>query len=331
MLAAIFVLSLTAAPGRSTQRVGAVAARTAVHLVSTSGETGAGLGAYEWNNAAWTPNPAAYQPTLARLRGLGVSTLFVDITEAVSLTLRHSEQLSSFLSEFRGLVTEADADGLKVDAVGGDPSWSKHPSGAQDLLAAVARVTAELPVGALDGVQFDVEPWGLAGWRQHATVRAVDWLRFVQTMVNDWQQDGLVGSLGFTVPYWFDGDNGGVPRVTFDGIEGYPFQLSLALLAPLADTVLNVMAYRDTTSGPNGSNALFNANLQLAVAAGSHTSLLLGQETGKAKPTSITFYGKGCAAFQTAVNQIGTAFGEDQNYSGIPVDDVESLLALCPE
>ena len=330
MVVASVVLGLTAGPANATQRLGAVATPTAAHVVSTLSETGAELGAYEWSTATWALNPSAYLPTLARLCALGVGTLFVDITEAVSLTMRHSTQLTSFLSEFSRLVAEADADGFRVDAVGGDPSWSKHPKGAQDLLAAVALVTAHLPGGALDGVQFDVEPWSLPGWRQHATARAVDWLRFVQTMVTTWQHDGLSGSLGFTVPYWFNGDTGGVPQVTFDGAKGYPFQLSLALLAPLAHTALNVMAYRSTTAGPNGSEALFKANMQLAVAAGSHTSLLLGQETGHVNPASITFYGKGCAAFQTAVNQIESAFGEDVNYAGTPVDDVESLLALCP-
>ena len=331
MVAVSCMLTLTATPARATEGVAGVATRSAARLVSTFGETGGELGAYEWNTTTWAPSPSAYLPTLARLRALGVNTLFVDITEAVSLTKRNSSQLTSFLSDFAQFVSQADADGFRVDAVGGDPSWStRSPKGAAELLAAVARVTAQLPAGALDGVQFDVEPWGLAGWRRHATTRALDWLRFVQTMVNDWQHEGLSGSLGFTVPYWFNGDNGGVPKVTFDGAKGYPFQLSLALLAPLPDTVLNVMAYRNTTTGPNGSEALFNANLQLAVAAGSRTSLLLGQETGHVNPASITFDGTGCAAFQTAVNQIGTAFGGDANYSGIPVDDVESLLALCP-
>ena len=168
-----------------------------------------------------------------------MNTLFVDITEAVSLTQHRSEQLPGFLSGFAELFSEADAEGLGVDAVGGDPSWAtRSPQGAQDLLAAVARVTAQLPAGAIDGVQFDVEPWGLAGWRHHATARAVDWLRFVQTMVTDWQHDGLSGSLVFTVPYWFNGDNGGVPQVNFAGARGYPFQLSLALLTPLANRMV---------------------------------------------------------------------------------------------
>src|ERR1700688_1913619 len=224
MVAMSCMLTLTATPARATEGVAGVATRSAARLVSTFGETGGELGAYEWNTTTWAPSPSAYLPTLARLRALGVNTLFVDITEAVSLTKRNSSQLTSFLSDFAQFVSQADADGFRVDAVGGDPSWStRSPKGAAELLAAVARVTAQLPAGALDGVQFDVEPWGLAGWRRHATTRALDWLRLVQTMGNDWQHEGVSGSLGFTVPYWFNGDNGGVPQVTFAGARGYPF------------------------------------------------------------------------------------------------------------
>jgi hypothetical protein len=158
----------------------------------------------------------------------------------------------------------------------------------------------------------------------------LDWVQFVGRTVTAWQQDKLSGSLGFTVPYWFNGATNNVPRVTFDGSTGYPFQLSLGLLAPLPQTVLNVMAYRNTPAGSNGSEALFQSNLQPLVAAKSETQLLLGQETGNFQPPSITFYGLGCPAFQSAAAQIGTTFGDDPNYAGIAINDVETYLALCP-
>ncbi len=288
------------------------------------------FGAYEWNTSTWWPNASAYGPTLVRLKALGVNTLYVDITEAVTLTQDGSSQLGSFLSDFSNLVTEANADGLHVVAVGGDAQWATtSPGGPAELLAAVARVTAALPAGALAGVQFDVEPWAIKALRHHAATYALDWVQFVHTTVSAWRSDGLIGSLGFTVPFWFNGDYASVPQITFGGVTGYPFQLALGLVASLPQTNFNVMAYRNTTSGSNGSEALFNANL-LLVAAGSNTTLLLGQETGRSKPASITFYRKGCADFDNAVSQIGTTFGANAHYGGIPVDDVETLLALCP-
>jgi hypothetical protein len=323
-------VTLTSASADATQSTSRQIPPAAVHLTSGLGRAAPEFGAYEWHTSTWWPDASAYLPTLTRLRALGVNTLYVDITQAVSLTRSHSSQLAPFLADFARLVTEANSNGFHVNAVGGDPSWSKRPKGVTQLLAAVARVTASLPAGAISGVQFDVEPWGLPGWRRHAAARALDWLRFVQRTVSTWQQDGLAGTLGFTVPYWFNGGNGGVPAVTFAGARGYPFQLALGLLAPLPATALNVMAYRNTTGGPNGSEALFSANLQLVVASGSNTALLLGQETGPVKPPSITFSGLGCGAFQTAVGHIETTFGTAANFSGIPVDDVETLLALCP-
>ena len=292
---------------------------------------GAELGAYEWDDTTWWPTPSAYEGTLTTLKALGVTTLYVDITEAVSLTRAHASALALFLSDLATLVEEADSDGFTVDAVGGDPAWAtRDRSGPAQLLSAVASVVSGLPASALDGVQFDVEPWALPGWRRHRAAYAVDWLRFLQTTVTQWTSDGLTGRLGFTVPYWFDGDTGGVPRVSFGATTGYPFPLALGILAPLDHTVLNVMAYRNATAGPNGSEALFRGNVDAVEAVGSRTMLLAGQETGNVAPPEITFYGTGCARFEEAATQMADAFDGDAPYQGIAVDDVESLEALCP-
>ena len=185
------------------------------------------------------------------------------------------------------------------------------------------------PGTALHGVQFDVEPWGLRGWPSHRGAFAGDWVRFVRSTVATWQRLRLPGRLGFTAPYWFDGVTGGVPKVTVHGVTGFRFQLALAALAPLPSTVLDVMAYRNATSGPNGSIALFAGNLNAAAAAGSQTELLFGQETGASSPASTTFLGTSCGAFTTAADEIGATFAAAASSQGIAVDDVESLEALC--
>jgi hypothetical protein len=294
-------------------------------------DPGSELGAYEWDSSTWWPDPSAYASTLAQLQALGVNTLYVDITKAVTMIQHHSAKLQPFLSDFASLVQEADMEGFRVDALGGDSTWATTSlTGPKELLSAVSQITALLPTGALDGVQFDVEPWSLAGWRTHAAARALDWLTFIQRVVATWRSDGMKGRLGFTVPYWFDGSNGNVPKVTFDGSKGYPFQLALPLLAPLDDTVLNVMAYRNFTAGSNGSIALFESNMAAVVAEGSSTSLLLGQETGNVQPADVTFYGLGCETFETAASQLHVRFGSEPNYAGDAIDDVETMLALCP-
>lgn len=121
-------------------------------------ETGNERGVYEWDDTAWWPNPSAYSDTLAELSALGVTTLYVDITEAVTLTRAHSTELGGFEADFAQLVEEADADGLRVDAVGGATSWATtNRAGPAQLLSVVAQITTAYPEATLDGVQFDVE------------------------------------------------------------------------------------------------------------------------------------------------------------------------------
>ncbi len=298
---------------------------------AVGGTTGQERGAYEWHDATWWPHPSAYVDTLTRLKSLGVTTLYVDITEAVTLARDHSSELVTFEADFGQLVGEADGVGLRVDAVGGDPRWATTDrTGPAQLLDAVAQIVAGSPDAPLDGVQFDVEPWGLKSWSTHRAIYARDWLRFVQSTVSAWRADGIQGRLGFTVPYWFDGDTGGVPRITFDGSTDFPFPLALALVSAVDETVLNVMAYRNSTAGPNGSVALFSGDMTAVLAAGSPTELLAGQETGDVRPPETTFYGMTCADFESAAARIANAFDGDTPYQGIAVDDVESLEALCP-
>jgi hypothetical protein len=324
------VVPLAAAGPALAGPAGAASGRPVARPLS-SPVPGAEEGAYEWDDSTWWPDPSAYAGTLTRLKSLGVNTLYVDITEAVTLIRDHSSELGSFEAAFGQLVTEADADGFSVDAVGGDPAWAtSERNGPAQLLSAVAQIVAATPDAPLDGVQFDVEPWGLKTWSSRRTRLIRDWLTFIETTVSTWRSDGLSGRLGFTVPYWFHGNSRTVPRVTFDGAKNYPFQLALGLLSPLPDTALNVMAYRNSTAGSNGSLALFDGNLAAALAAGSTTELLVGQETGVSAPSDTTFYGLTCADFDTATTQIADTFDGDAPYEGIAVDDVESLEALCP-
>src|SRR3954454_2454636 len=262
---------------------------------------GSERGAYEWHDATWWPDPSAYAGTLATLQRLGGDTLYVDITRGVSLLRQASSALPAYEAAFSALVAAADAIGINVDAVGGDPTWAtSHPGMPGKLLTVVAQLLAANPGTALHGVQFDVEPWGLRDWRFHSAAYARAWVKFVQSTVTTWQRLGLPGRLGFTVPYWFNGVTGGVPKVTVNGVTGFPFQLALSALAALPSTVLDVMAYRNVTSGPNGSIALFAGNLNAASAAGSQTELLVGQETGVSSPASTTFLGTSCDALTTA-------------------------------
>jgi hypothetical protein len=306
-------------------------APTAARATAASTAIAEEEGAYEWDDSSWWPDPSGYADTLVRLQSLGVTTLYVDITEGVTLLQNHSNALARFESAFKQLVAEAGADGMGVDALGADSAWATtQKKGPAQLLSVVSQIEAGASGASLDGVQFDVEPWGLKNWTSHRAAYGLDWVLFIASTVSHWRADGLGGRLGFTVPYWFDGATGGVPLVTVDGSTGYPFQLALSALSPLSDTVLNVMAYRNITAGPNGSLSLFGSNIDAVHSAGSPTKLLAGQETGNVQPAETTFYGMTCASFLAATDQINDAFDDDASYEGIAVDDVESLEALCP-
>ncbi|MGA3216174.1 MAG: hypothetical protein ABSD97_10870 [Acidimicrobiales bacterium] len=292
--------------------------------------TASSLSAYEWVDTSWSKGASAYEPELVVLKELGVTDLFVDITRAVTYEQSHSAALVAYLTTFRRLVAEAAAKGLRVQALMGDLEWATSgPAGINEALAVMTELRGISAGEMAAGFQLDVEPWGLPDWASHEVAYALDYDQMVRQVAAFWKAGNFPGTLGFAVPFWWNGIGGSVPDINpGTGLED-PLTAVLTSLAPVPGSNLNVMAYSARPRAPGGTETMFKSDLATAKSAGSRVTLLLGQDLAPdPAAVSSTFAGSTWHSWTTNVATLRSAFASEPDFGGIAVEDTQALVLL---
>lgn len=284
--------------------------------------------AYEWHDTTWSRSVAAYAPTLTSLRRLGVTDLVVDITRSITYVRSGTRtQLTTYLTTFRRLVAEGRSYGVTVRAVVGDPSWSVTGSNAGLQAVGVMQQLDGLTVGAAPaGLEFDVEPWSRPGWPTKQAAYSSSYVTFVRSIAAAWNRLGIAGSLGFAVPSWFDGQGGAVPKIRVGVTTAYPMTQVLSALASVPSAYLNVMTYRRSVTGVDGTLARFGPVTTSAAASRSGVSLFLGQDVTANPVATTTLAGETLAQMQATFTTLQAAYADQPPFAGLEVNDAEGLL-----
>jgi hypothetical protein len=263
-----------------------VLAATALALPAASSAGGAGLTPVAPNTRAmwvWDDQPAGEIVPWAAERG--VSEIFLHVRPA-ALT-------DGSMTRLREMKQRADANGIRITALGGDPAWTTNHA------AALAWQRTVVATGVFAGVHVDVEPYLLAAWTTNlpATLKSylalLDKLRAASTL-----------PIEADVPFWYG-------QYTVGGKN-------------LADEVLRrvkavtVMSYRDTATGPNSVLAVSADWLRRGAVAGKRVRL--GLETGPlADCTHCTFAEEGATRLGAAMAEVDAATRTSPAFAGIAV------------
>ncbi len=250
---------------------------------------------------AWFREPPEQLVGLAAAQGL--RELYVHVTPTV-LT-------DGDLPRLQALARLAQPAGVRLVALGGDPSWTNRP---QDALAWQA---AAMSTGLFEATHVDVEPQALPGWSKPKQ-RAVLAARFVDLL--DRLQAADPRPLEADVPFWF----GTIASPSGSGT--------------LADDVLarvdavTVMSYRDTAAKmlQVGTDVLVRAD-ELQRRTGRRVPVRLAAETNRLTdcPT-CTFRAKGAGALDAALAAVDAKAVSHPSYAGVAVHDVRGWAALRP-
>jgi hypothetical protein len=197
------------------------------------------------------------------------------------------------MTRLREMKQRADANRIRLTALGGDPAWTT------DHAAALAWQRAAVATGVFAGVHVDVEPYLLSGWTTNlpATLKAylalLDKMRAASTL-----------PLEADVPFWYG-------QYTVGGKN-------------FADEVLRrvkavtVMSYRDTVAGPNSLMAVSADWLRRGAAAGKRVRL--GVETGPLPDcTYCTFAEEGAARLTAELAKVDAETRATPAFGGIAV------------
>lgn len=232
----------------------------------------------------------------------GVRDLYVHVTPTV-LTDGDLPRLTS-------LARLAQQQGLRLIALGGDPTWTTRPA------AAVAWQRTALGTGLFAAAHVDVEPQALPAWSKPA--RRVDLGRQYVEMLRRLQAANPL-PLEADVPFWFDTVRSATTGRT------------------LADDVLDVvdavtvMSYRDTATGilSVGTDVL-QRSARLLATTGRRVPVHLAAETNRLDDcTYCTFFEEGQVALSAALDEVDAQAAADwPTYAGVAVHDQLGWAAL---
>jgi hypothetical protein len=238
------------------------------------------LSSYEWRESSWRTPEARSELVEAALE-LCLDRVYVDLTGAATA---EGDEASSLVSDVVELSALAEAEGIEIGALAGDPWWPS-PQGHVDtdrVLQFVLDLNAHADLIA--GLHLDVEPWGLEEWSDSRESLVMSYLRFVSHVEERRTDVGLDTPIAYLVPYWFDGSNGEAPLVTFAGRSEFPYEHVATILRN--DASLAVMAYRRQALGAGGIVELVSQELERMT-----PPVIIAVETAPIDPPSATFAG----------------------------------------
>ncbi len=198
------------------------------------------------------------------------------------------------------LAVRARAAQIRVDALGGDPSWVPNPAVA---VAWAAEVRAS---GLFGGVHLDIEPWQLPAWDAD---RAATIAQTVAVVTEVRARLGAV-PLELSLPWWL---------YQYAAAGGMP--LDVALMAH-ADSAAVITFFDDI--GQIGS---FGAREQADLASLGKPARL-AVETNDVQPAWLTFAGTSQAVFTQTLDRVDAANAGRPGYLGVGVEDYTGWAAL---
>ena len=293
------------------------------------------LRSWEWRRLDRTPL-AQLTTGFAQFRAMGGTTLCLDISYVVDISeiadpARRSAAEAAYSASLGDYIAAAGRHGLTVEAVAVSPHWiAPDVRYVTGIVAQYVTAFNQRSARDLVGLHFDLEPWGTPEWATRATTLTQQLLATVAQIAR--QQAALPAArrvpVSVDLPFWLDGTTA-PSAVPYGGGTMSPTEHVMRLLDNGAGrrNAVVVMAYRDRTSGGDGSLAVSASEFALAKKLGGRVAVVVGQEIGQADPTRITFFEEGLGALQSAMRTLTAAYSASVAWGGLAIDDFAALSA----
>ncbi|HEX5429903.1 MAG TPA: hypothetical protein VFX17_02360 [Patescibacteria group bacterium] len=257
---------------------------------------------------------------------------YVDITEIKNVNSRN-EKLSTYDNYLNNFLTEAGRNGIKVYALSGNKDWaSKDLNYIPKMITDYVISYNNNPTHNIKfaGLNFDIEPYSLNNFDTQKVKILTDYLNLASWMVDrikNSTQNNL--SLGFSVPYWFDNENGTVPDFVWsdNGKKAVGYHL-MDILNKLQNSFLSIMDYRNFTGGMDGSIQHAEDEIRYADVNAKNVKIIIAQETTKQDIAKTSFYGKSRTELKLAAVDISNYFVKDPSFGGIAIHQLLSYKSL---
>lgn len=258
------------------------------------------------SRAMWVWDTSTPATTVDLAVSAGIDQLFVAVPPNVTT--------SSQLPNLRILADRAQAAGIRVDALGGDPGWVDDPSWVVTNWLKPARST-----GLFTGIHVDVEPYTTSAWTTSQSTVVARYL----TLLDKLKASAGTSPIEADIPFWFNE----IPaRTSASGTS----TLDREIMKRTAG--VTVMAYRNTAAGADGTLDIAAAALAAGTALGK--AVRVGQETtylgASAAETKQTFYGWTRTAMEGQLTQVDAGAASYAAYAGLAIHSASGYAAMTP-
>lgn len=283
--------------------------------------------------AAWSWQEVSAQD-LTYAHDLGIDTLYLSIDEYVDIyelsdSSEKDQKMTAFEQKLTQTLQSAKEKGIAIHALAGNQKWANADYWYLpiELLQFVKKYNKNHPNAPFAGMQYDIEFYNSEEYKKAPENLSQEYLKLLTQLVviaADQPQDL---SLGVTMPYWFDNENGNAPAVVWAN-KNQPIAfhiLDILNMIPHSYTV--IMSYRNYTQGDGGAIQISEQEIAYASAL-SNVSVVIGQETEANEVEKITFYNKGMVSLINALNQISSRFSVMSSFGGAALHTLQGLERL---
>ncbi|MDB5164064.1 MAG: hypothetical protein JWS12_682 [Candidatus Saccharibacteria bacterium] len=292
---------------------------------------------WDWTDLS-KKDPSTWQATARSLQKRQINSVFIDISSLAHTTDKAA--ISRFSDRLTGYIASMQRQNISVYAAAGNTDWSKpdmqqYPLRVANYVFSYNHNNSKTP---LQGLEFDIESYNQTDFASSPFFlkdqALTQYLDLVSKLVTNQQrlikEDPNYSriNLGFTIPYWYDNENGNIESITWHDKTGPTLYHLMDTLNQLPATNVVVMAYRNAANGNDGAVAHSRTELAYAQAKAPHVKVVIGQETTDVQPSKITFYGHSLADFSQQINAISDQANTYGVFGGIAINDVDGYLQI---
>ncbi len=288
--------------------------------------------------AAWSwQSPSSYTEQSAselasQLSNAYVSSVYVDISEVIDFKdSENIEGIAEFEQRLKTYVKALSAKGISVQGLTGgknwaDPSYRYLNKYAVDFVLEYNKKA--LQNEKLTGIHFDTEPFSTESFEDTKEDSLIQFIEMIDETKKQLQKDNTEShtnlELGYSIPYWLDGQNNNIPKVTWNGKEQYPFYHISDVLNDYGTGYLAIMAYRNYAYGSDGTISLVKQEIEYT--KNKSVRIIVGQELNDEEPAKITFHKKTKRELLSELYEINETYKYESNFQGFAIHEVKSLI-----
>ncbi len=288
------------------------------------------FGTWIWDSPI-TMTPSYEQDAIAAARQNGFNTIYLTVEDYLPIVqlpagANKNAQQAAYFAALNNFIVQAKAANIAVYIEGGADNWGDVANRWQGtaLVTFITQYDNLYPNAPIAGLQLDVESYLEPQYSTDPSNVLEGYLNLISDVTN--AMKNVNAKLSIVIPHFYDDQIQWTPEIPFGGNTNYTYNHLLDILQHKPGSYMIDMAYRNTVTGTNGTEAL--SETEVKEAQGTATKIVVAQETGDVQPSYVTFYGLTKEDLYNALTAITNYYDPSSSFGGVAVHYLDPFLEL---